>query len=463
MVEYCMLFDLNRYPYASFLNESKHLVQLALPMMFASVAAVGVGVVDTVMAGGVGKDDLTAVALGSALFNTVFITLMGVMTALNPVIAQMHGAGETNQVGEVGRQGLWFAGFVGVFGMVLMLLLIRPMQQYLDFSPHLEKMLSDFVFYTAWAMPAAMLHRALHAFAASLNRPKPIMWVSWAALLLSVPLNYVFVYGQFGWPAMGGAGCGLTTLVVFLFNAIALAVYVAYESYFQRFALFRGFSWVDFSTQKQFWQIGWPIGASYFLEASLFTSIVWLLAPFGEENVSAQQIVLSITSVIYMIPQSIGTASTVRIGFSIGRRQFARARYISGVGLVFGLILAMCSMLLLSLLRYPLVGLYTDDSGIIALACRIILFAAVFQLFDFTQCIASYALRGYKVTRIPMMIHAIAFWVCGLIPGYLLAYYGKMGIYGFWTALVLSLSCAAMALVWYLEKCSAFAVRHRGI
>ena len=458
-----MLFDLNRYSFNSFLNESSYLVKLALPMMLASIAAVGVGVVDTVMAGGAGKENLTVVALGSALFNTVFITLIGVMTALNPVIAQMHGAGETTKVGEIGRQGLWFGLFIGVFGLILMLGLIAPLKNYLTFSAHLENMLGDFVFYTALAMPAAMLHRALHAYAASLNRPNPIMWVSWGGLVLSIPVNYVLIYGKLGLPEMGGAGCGLTTLIVFIFNAIALAFYIWREPYFDKFALFSQWCLPNKTTQKQFWQIGWPIGGSYFLEASLFTSIVWLLAPLGEENVSAQQVVMSITSVIYMIPQSIGTAATVRIGFSIGKRQFARARYVSGVGLTLGLSLAMCTMLFLSLARFPLVQLYTDDQLIIALASSIILFAAVFQLVDFTQCIASYALRGYKVTRMPMLIHAIAFWLCGLIPGYLLSYHFKMGIYGFWTALVLSLSFAAMALVWYLEKCSKFAMLRGGI
>ncbi|XXQ68572.1 MATE family efflux transporter [Neisseriaceae bacterium B1] len=457
-----MILDLNRYPFSNFRTEAAALIKLGLPMMLASIAGVGVGVVDTAMAGGAGKDDLTAVALGSALFSTFYITLIGVMTALNPIIAQMHGAGKQREVGEVGRQGLWFGALLGLLGMVLMLALIAPLKQYVEFAPHIESMLGDYIFYTALALPAAMLHRALHAYATSLNRPNSVMWVSWAALLLNVPLNYIFVYGKLGLPEMGGAGCGLATLLVFMFNALALGAYIGRERYFAPFGLFAELGRPQWAMQKQIWQLGWPIGLSYFLEASLFTSIVWLIAPLGADTVSAQQVIISLSSVVYMIPQSVGAAATVRIGFALGKRQFARARYISGVSIAFGLFLAVFTMTAMITLRYPLVGLYTDDAGVIALAVNIILFCAVFQFFDFTQCIASYALRGYKVTRIPMIIHAIAFWLLGLLPGYALAYGLDMGIYGFWTALVFSLAMAAAALLWYLEKCSKWTMVQRG-
>lgn len=458
-----MLFELNQYGWVRFRHESRLLISLALPMMLAQIAAVGVGVVDTIMAGAAGKEDLAAVALGSSVFATVFITFLGIMTALNPLIAQMHGAGKTHEVGEMGRQGIWFGVLIGLVGMALMLALIMPLKAYLNLSDNVETQFGDYLFYVALAMPAAMVHRALHAYASSLNRPKPIMWVSWAALILNVPLNYVFVYGKFGLPAMGGAGCGLASALVFWFNAIALGIYIAKNQYFQPFGLTEKWSAIHWREQKHIWQLGWAIGLSYFLEASLFTFIVWLIADLGEDFVAAQQVVISLTSIIYMIPQAVGAAATVRVGFSLGQRQFVRARYVSGVAVVLGWMLAMITIAVLVLGRYPLVGLYTADVDVIAIAAQILLFAAVFQLFDFTQCIASYALRGYKITRIPMIIHGVAFWLLGLLPGYALAYWANMGVYGFWTALVVSLSAAAVALVYYLARCSEWAMKKRAL
>ncbi|MDO5068615.1 MAG: MATE family efflux transporter [Neisseria zoodegmatis] len=449
-----MLFDLNRYSFLVFHKEGKKLVLLALPMLLAQVAQVGVGFVDTVMAGGAGKDDLAAVALGSSAFVMVYITFLGVMTALNPMIAQLYGAGKYDEVGETGRQSMWFGLMMGVIGMLLIWLAIVPFQKLLNLSENVESMMAQYMLFTGLAMPAAMIHRALHAYASSLNRPRVIMIVSFLAFFLNVPLNYAFVYGKFGMPALGGAGCGVATTLVFWFNAAALWLYVVKQKYFRQFKLTERFSKPDMKVFKQIWKLGAPIGFSFFLEVSLFSCIVFLVARQGEDYVAAQQVVISLTSVIYMIPQSIGSAGTVRVGYTIGRREYARARYISGVSLVLGVVMAVFTALLLVFLRYPLAGMYTDDAAVLAIAATVLLFAAVFQLGDATQCVASYALRGYKVTKIPMLIHAVAFWGFGLVPGYLLAYSADMGIYGFWTALVISLTVAAVLLVWYLEICS---------
>ena len=191
-----MLFDLNRYSFAVFSKEARKLLVLALPMLLAQVAQVGIGFVDTVMAGGAGKDDLAAVALGSSVFITVYVTFMGVMTALNPMISQLYGSRKYAEVGETGRQGIWFGLMLGVIGMLLIWLLIWPFQVFLDLSDNTEHRMMQYMVFAGLAMPAAMIHRALHAYASSLNRPRVIMVVSFAAFLLNIPLNYMFVYGK---------------------------------------------------------------------------------------------------------------------------------------------------------------------------------------------------------------------------------------------------------------------------
>ncbi|MCO6516624.1 MAG: multidrug efflux MATE transporter NorM, partial [Snodgrassella sp.] len=166
---------------------------------------------DTVMAGHASANDLAGVALGSNVFITLYITFLGVMTALQPILAQLYGAGKTTEIGEQGRQGLWFGLFLGVLGMLLLWALIAPMQRWLNMGTYVNGVFGEFVFFIALGMPAAMIHRAFYAFASSLNRPKPIMVVSLIALLLNIPLNYVFVYGKYGMPELGGAGCGLAS------------------------------------------------------------------------------------------------------------------------------------------------------------------------------------------------------------------------------------------------------------
>ena len=480
-----MLFDLTRYSPANFKHETRQLLALAIPMMLGQIATVAIGVVDTAMSGAAGKDDLTAVALGSSVFSTLFITFMGIMAALNPIIAQQYGAGKTHEVGETGRQGVWFGLLLGVIGMAILFALILPLQNYLDMSAHIKTMFAQYLGIVALGLPAAMMYRALHAYASSLNKPQPIMWINWAALLLNIPLNYLFIFGATGIadfasrfqaapalvatlrqlpiPALGGVGAGVATTIVFWFSTFALAVYIAKSQDLRRFGFTQRFCLPNWRTQKNIANLGWAIGLSYFLEASLFTFIVWLIADLGENYVAAQQIVLSLSSVIYMIPQAIGSAATVRVGYTIGRRQFARARYISGVAIVCGWGLGACTLVALLVFRLSLAKIYTQDAAVLALASSLLIFAGIFQVFDFTQCIASYALRGYKITRVPMIIHAIAFWCLGLILGYILAHAAQMGIYGFWTALIISLASAAAALVWYLEKRSQLAKLDRKV
>ena len=427
-----MLLDLNAYSWPVFKKEINKLAVLALPMLVAQVAQVGIGFVDTVMAGGAGKAD---------------------------------------EVGETGRQGIWFGVMLGIIGMLLMWLLVWPFQAWLSLSDKVENMMALYMFFTGLAMPAAMVHRALHAYASSLNRPRVIMIVSFLAFLLNIPLNYAFVYGKFGMPALGGAGCGVATAVVFWFNALVLWLYVAKQQYFRKFKLMDKFSKPDGRAFKQIWKLGMPIGLSFFLEVSLFSCIVFLVARLGEDYVAAQQVVISLTGVIYMIPQSVGAAGTVRVGYSLGRGEYVRARYVAGVSLVLGLLLAVLTALLLVLFRHPLAGMYTDDAGVLAIAATVLLFAAVFQLADAAQVIASGALRGYKITTAPMLIHTLSFWGIGLGLGLWLGLgqgtlplgYGTrpLGAAGFWWALTLSLVLAAVLLVALLAKESRRGVRRQ--
>ena len=383
------------------------------------------------------------------------------MAALQPIVAQSYGAGKTTEIGEQGRQGLWFGLFLGVSGMLLLWVVISPLQKQFDMGSYVNKTFGQFVFFISLGMPAAMIHRAFYAFASSLNRPKTIMVVSLIALLLNIPLNYVFVYGKFGLPALGGAGCGLASAICFWFNAIVLGIYIYRQRFFAPFALFARFEWPKWRAQWAVLMLGIPIGLSFFLEVSLFTFISLLIARFGVTHVASQQVVINITSLIYMIPQSIGIALAVCVGQAVGAQNWLRARFISGVGLIMGLIGACGTGLMLLTFRHFWVSLYTKDQNVIILGGTLLIFAAIFQLSDATQTIASYALRGFKLTKVPMLIHAITFWGLGLGIGCLLGLYFNMALYGFWLALVVSLTGAAVALVWYLNRESKLLVyRH---
>ena len=449
-----MLFELTRFDAKVYRKEAKKIIQLAWPMFVAQIAQVGVGVVDTVMAGRYGAEDLAAVALGTSLFLTFYISLMGVLTALNPMISQLYGAQQTDQISKVGSQGLWLALILSGLGMLMLWALIVPLNQYFQLSDYVKHVFAYFMFCVAFALPFALTYRSLHAYASSLNRPKPIMWISLMGLALSVPVNYVFIYGWGVIPALGGIGCALATVFVFAFNTICLWCYIRLHPYFKPFGELSFKGGIDTAVLKRIVVLGVPIGLSFLIEVSLFTMIAILIANLGVEYVASQQVVINISTMVYMVPQSLGAALSVCVGYAIGRGHFQRARYIAGVGLSIGLVASLVTVVLIIALRTPLVSLYSKDSAVIAIAASLLVFNAIFQIPDALQTIATGALRGYKVTRLPMIVHLIAFWGLGLCLGYVLCYRFNMGIYGFWSALILSLTVASVSFIVLLHYVS---------
>ncbi len=453
-----MLFNLDQAGWPRLRAESRTLSHLALPMMVAQVAQVATGFVDTVMAGRVSTDDLAAVSLGASIFITVYVTLMGIVSSLNPILSQQFGAGETRRIGETARQGIWFGFLLGCLGLLLMLAIQPLLRQWLSLPDAVEDKVMLYIDGAALGMPAATMHRALHAFASSLNRPRPIMVVSLIALLLNIPLNYMLIHGLYGLPQLGGAGCGWATGMVMWFNAITLFAYLARNRVLAGYGLTQQFSWPQWSRFPAMLKLGLPIGLSFFVEVSLFSFIALLIAQLGTLVVASHQAVLNFSSLIYMIPQSIATALTIRVGQSIGSGDYRQARLISGLGIALSIIAATLTMLLVLLFRHQIMAMYSPDPAVVALGSTLMLFAAFYQLTDAMQTVASGALRGYKITTLPMVIHVVSFWGLGLGLGMVLGLTDwlvpRLGVHGFWTALVVSLSVAGLALVSYLSHIS---------
>ncbi|WP_376767257.1 MATE family efflux transporter [Paludibacterium denitrificans] len=306
------------------------------------------------------------------------------------------------------------------------------------------------------------MHRALHAYASSLNRPKPIMVVSLIALALNIPLNYLLIHGLFGLPRLGGASCGWATGVVFWFNCLALFAYLCWHRHFRDYRLTERFSPPHWQRYLTFLQLGLPIGLSFFVEVSLFTFIALLVAQLGTVVVASHQAVLNFSSILYMLPQSLSTALSIRVGQNLGAGNYRGARFVSGVGLLTGVCLAAVVMLVVLFGRHTIMQMYSPDPRVATLGATLLLFAAIYQLTDAAQSIASGALRGYKLTTVPMLIHITSFWGLGLGLGITLGLtnwltHQAMGIVGFWFALDISLTVAALLLVSYL----AFESRRR--
>ncbi len=442
--------------------ELRSLLALALPIMIAQLATTAMGFVDAVMAGRVSPRDLAAVALGNSIWIPVFLLMTGTLLATTPKVAQRVGAGTFGEIVPLVRQALWLALVVGCTASVL-LISAEPILHAMNVDPELIAPCMGYLHGIAAGMPAVALYYVLRCFSDGLGRTRPSMILGLAGLALNIPLNYVFIYGHFGVPAMGGVGCGWATGIVMWAMMLGFAGWTRWAPVYQASELFKRFDWPQWAVIKRILGIGLPIGIAIFAESSIFAVIALLIGSLGATVVAGHQIALNFSSLVFMIPYSLSMAVTVRVGQALGRGEPREARFAAGVGMGTALAYACVSCSLMLLFREQIATIYTADPLVVQVAAMLIVFAALFQFSDAIQVTAAGALRGYQDTRVTMILTLFAYWGVGLPVGYLLGltdWLGQAnGPSGLWQGLIVGLSCAAAMLVVRLARSARKRIR----
>jgi len=331
-------------------TELRTLMILATPIIIAQLAHTAMGFVDTLMAGRVSPHDLAAVALGNSIWVPVFLLMTGVLLATTPKVAQRFGAGQQAEIGPLVRQALWLALAVGGAAAILLWnaeIVLRLM----DVEPSLIEPSMGYLRAVACGFPAVALYHVLRCFSDGLGHTRPSMVLGLCGLLLNIPANYIFIYGKFGLPAMGGVGCGWATALVMSFMLLGMLWWVKWAPFYKPSQLFSRFDWPQWLVIQRLLAIGLPIGIAVFAESSIFAVIALLIGGLGASVVAGHQIALNFSSLVFMIPYSLGMAATVRVGQMLGRGQPREARFAAGVSMATALGYACLSASLMLLLR----------------------------------------------------------------------------------------------------------------
>ncbi len=431
---------------------------LAWPIAIGQISATGTAFIDTVMAGHVSPGDLAAVSVGSSIWITLSIAMLGYLLATSPIVAQKMGAHDARSVPSLIQQALVQALILSVLAFILARL-ITPVFSHLGLEPVIAKKSAEFLKAVCWGLPAFALYRVLYSYSAALKRTMPMMVISIFCLLLNIPVNWILIYGHFGFPAMGGVGCGWATAFCVWVNFILLTVWVLRTTHYKDTHPFRSWQGWDFTMHQHLFKLGFPIGVMFLVEVSAFSFIALIIARLGITSVAAHQIALNFTSITFMIPMAIGTALTVQVGHAVGAKNYEEARSIGQNGIQFGLCIAVLTGCLMILCSQWIAHWYTKDADVIRLAGHLFILAGIFQFSDITQVVSAGVLRGYKVTRIPMVIHMTSFWVIGMPLGYFLTYgvgtFAGLGVSGYWVALIIALTCTALALQFLFRRTSS--------
>lgn len=434
-----------------YFTEARQLLALAIPVMIAQIAQTAMGFVDTVMAGGYSATDMAAVAIGTSIWLPAILFGHGLLLALTPTIAQLNGSGRRDRIAYQVRQGFWLAGVVSVLIMIVLWNaghIIRAMH---NIDPQLADKAVGYLRALLWGAPGYLFFQVARNQCEGLAKTKPSMVIGFLGLLVNIPVNYVFIYGHFGMPELGGVGCGVATAAVYWVMLACMLSYVKRARSMRDIRNDSRYGKPDVVVLTRLVQLGLPIALALFFEVTLFAVVALLVSPLGIVDVAGHQIALNFSSLMFVLPLSLAASVTIRVGFRLGQGSTLDAQVAARTGLGVGVCLAVITAIFTVSLREHIALLYNDNPEVVILASQLMMLAAIYQISDSIQVIGSGILRGYKGTRSIFFITFTAYWVLGLPSGYVLALtdlvVDRMGPAGFWMGFIIGLTSAAILMM----------------
>jgi MATE family multidrug resistance protein len=423
---------------------------LAAPLVLGQLAAMAMGIVDTVIAGRHGPVTLAAVGVGSAMWNISVLMAIGVLMAIPPSVAQLNGAGRRDEIAPLFRQSLWLALALGVglFALTWFGALALPA---IGVSEEARPAAKAFLRAIAWGAPALALQLTLRNLSEGIGWTRPTMIFGLGGLVVLAPLGGWLVFGR----GMGAAGLGVATAIVLWMQALGFYAYLRIEPHYRDLALFVRVDPPRWKPIRGLLALGLPMGVSLFMEGSLFIVTALLIARLGTVPIAAHQIAVLVASLTFMVPFGVAMATTVRVGHAVGAGDAGGVRWAGAAGYALAGIAQGFAILLMLLGAAQLARLVTTDAAIAALATTLLGYAAVFQVPDGIQALSNGALRGLKDTRMPMIITVVAYWGVGLPLGAWLGLHRGLGAPGLWVGLIFGLTVAATLLAlrfWRLAR-----------
>ncbi|MGY2796331.1 multidrug resistance protein, MATE family [Ewingella americana] len=448
-----------------YLTEARVLLALAVPVIFAQIAQTAMGVVDTIMAGSVSATDMAAVAVGTSIWLPAILLGHGLVLALSPTVAHLNGAGRRDKIAHQVQQGFWLAAGVSVLIMAVIYNCEHIIGLMHNVDEELKEKAIGYLHAIMWGAPGYLFFQVLRVQCEGLSKTKPGMIFGFVGLMVNIPLNYIFIYGHFGAPALGGVGCGVATGTVYWVMFLMMRYYVKHAYFMKDIVAPSRFAKPDWATLKRLTSLGLPIGLALFFEVTLFAIVALLVSPLGIVAVASHQIALSLGSLMFVIPLSLGMATTIRVGSRLGESSVEGARVAARTSIFTGVVIACFTASLSVIFREQIAALYNDSPEVVALASSLMLLAAVYQISDAIQVIGTGVLRGYKDTRSIFYITFVAYWVLGLPIGYTLGLTDwvvpRMGPSGFWWGFIIGLTFAAAMVslrIRWIQNQSSFVI-----
>ncbi len=435
--------DLKTY---SFWNELKTLLFLAAPIFLGQLAGNSMTFVDTMMSGRAGAINMSAVAVASSIWMPTILFSQGLLMTITPFIAQTRAArGNSSEEATANfmRQGMWLGGLIAIFAISVIFLATLLLRSF-EFDPEMTNLAADYLLIMGISIFPFMMMIAQRYYLEGLGHTRPTMFVGLIGLAVNVPLNYVLIFGKFGFPALGALGCAIASVICVLVMCFSMSRFVrtVYSKAFK-------FVKVDWSTLKKIFVISLPNATAMLMEVSLFALVSLFIAPLGREVVSGHQIALNVSSMSFMMPLALGIAASIRSGYAYGAQDLTQSKLVRSTTLTLSLCVGVFNCTLIYLFREQIASIYSNELPVIQLAAGFMIFTAIYQIVDSIQIASVGLLRGYNDTKAIFVLSCLAYWIIAFPIGYCLAFYGLFGIEslgatGFWIGMVIGLTVGSI-------------------
>ena len=431
-------------------DELKRLLVLMLPLYIANLMNMGMGVVDTIVAGQAGPEQLAGVALGSSVTVPIMVAVGAVLTIIGPMVSRLRGAGCEGKVGLLLNNAKLLALMLMFVEVVALLAAVQVFPLVSDDAVMVE-VATDYLYFLVFCVPASVMLRCLQGHFEGYGHTRPAMLIAFVGLLMNIPLNFVFVFGWGVIPAMGGAGTGLTTtLIHYLMMGAMLLLMVLYPRYRRNMVQMWANRPPEWRVVRDIFSKGLPLGVASLCEMTFFCVITLVIAPLGALAVGAHQVAINVSAVLFMFPLSLSIATSIRSAYHVGARDKLRFDALLRTSITFMLAVILSLALLTICFRREIISLYTDELPIIELASGLLLICAVYQLSDALQALMSGLLRGCHDTQAITWVNMFSYWVIGFPLACILIrtdwIVPAMGPAGAWVSFVVSLTITAVLL-----------------
>lgn len=439
------------------MREWQWLGRQAGTVLVGQLAVMAFGVTDTVIAGRYSPQALAVLAVATSIYISIFVALNGVMQALLPVWAELHGAARPRALGRSVRQALYLGSVLALLGMVV-LGFPHPWLRWAAVPADLWPEVQAYLGVLALALAPSLGFRMVSTLCQSLGHARLVTLLQAGGLAIKVPLSVLLTFGAGDWAGLGIVGCAWATLAVQLLMLATGLALLATQPEFRPLALWRQPERPHWPQLRRFVQLGVPAGLSVMVEVTSFTLMTLFLARLGQTALASHQIAANLAAVLYMMPLAMGIAASARTGYWLGAGQPQQARETAWLGLRLAVLTALVSAGLLVLLRKPLAHAFSADPAVAHLAAGWLLWVALYHLADAVQAVCAFLLRCWRITLSPLLIYTGLLWGVGLWGGYRLTYHGlgpwpaQTSVGSFWAAAVLALALVALLLVWRLHR-----------